>query len=357
MRIPAYTLKGLYCIGLAVACACAFPNHSLADELKVIALGGTQAPGMPEGTNFNSSGFEWPAVNAQGQVAFKSVVQPSLDTIYFGFPGALQPIAQEGDTAPGTGGKEFCNLSFSNPNPVLIPADNGTLAFSGLVKDPEALSCTTSVPGVGIWLWADEQLTLVALEGQQAAGAAEGLIWSDIYPVFRYGNQGVVFRATLHDPDAGTNLGIGLWAGLPGSLQLLALTGESAEGIPGETYQGFALSMFTNNFGHSSFWTWLQVNGSDRVIYTGEAGGLNTRWREGADASDFAPGYFFQGPANNQPDERGLNDASSVCYSSEVDHAELEGEDTLWRDNGPGRELIASETGSDPAAFANPWPL
>jgi hypothetical protein len=348
MEIFMYIHKGLRRIGPFLACAIAFPGLLLAADLQIIALGGAQAPGMPEGTNFNASGFDKPAVNAQGQVAFKSVVQPSLDTIYFGFPDSLQPIAMEGEVAPGSDGQIFCNLDFSNPSPVLIPADNGTLAFSGLVKQPEALSCTTSVPGVGIWLWADDQLTLVALEGQQAADADAGLIYSDIYPVFRYGNQGVLFRATLHNPDTQTNSGIGLWGGLPGSLQLLALTGEAAAGQAGKNYEGFAASMFTNNTGQSSFWAWLQVNGSDRAIYLGDAASLDIPWKEGADASDFAPGYFFTGPANNQPDEWGLNDSSKLCLSSEVDHNDLQGEDTLWRHDGGQREVIASESGSDP---------
>jgi hypothetical protein len=359
-RITKSFMQQIICAG---AIALMLPVATIAEELQVIALGGTQAPGMPEGTNFNTSGFERPAVNALGQVAFHAVVQPSRDTIYFGFPDTLQPVAMEGDTAPGSGGQVFCNLSFSNPEPVIIPADDGTLAFSGLVKDPESLRCSTTTEAVGIWQWSGAQLTLVALEGQQAADAAEGLIYSDIHPVFRYGNAGVLFRATLRDTGSGENLGVGLWAGLPGALELVAFEGEAAADQPALVYEGFAQNLFINNPGEASFWTWHQGNGSDRTRYAGAPGALNIRWREGADASDFADGYFFTGPAQNQPDEWGINDASEVCFSSTVDHAELTAEDTLWVDTTVDRALLASQSGSDPllgggyryANFQNCW--
>jgi hypothetical protein len=320
-------------------------------ELEVIALEGTQAPGLPDGVQYQGA-FERPAISGDGYVAFKATVttDPLRHAIFFGKPGKLELVALQDDPAPGAGGEVFCKFSFSNPVPSFIPADDGSLAFSALVLPPGYLNAQCgSAARFGIWVYKDGGIELVALEGEQAADVAEGLVYREILvndKHFRYRNGQINFTAFLHDPDTTTDLGISMWSGEPGALQQLVLEGDPAPGLPGKTITGIGDRHVINQGGRSVFWSVLSGLGSDQALWTGSPGDLETLWKSEAPAPEYGDGYnFFRFTPQAEPWEWGLNDAGASCFPSPVFHEQTPGVQlsTLWRVSDSGREVLASE--------------
>ena len=151
-------------------------------QLHVVARGGTQAPGLPEGTLFNTRSFQRQSINAGGQVVFKSVVSGGKDVIYLWRPRLLRLVAVEDMLAPGTVDGTFCSFDMSNPQPSLIVASNGVVAFAAKILTPDQVDNCASLGKVGIWISGPDGLELLALEGQPAADSAPGVIYSDIRP-------------------------------------------------------------------------------------------------------------------------------------------------------------------------------
>jgi len=318
-------------------------------ELVIVALANTQAPGFASGRNFRNGNFTRQSVNAFGKVVFKTIVTgPNVDVIYFGRPGALEIVAVENTPAPGTVGEEFCNLDTSNPQPSLIAAKNGTVAFAARAKAPEAPGICSSAGRLGIWVWKNGVIQLLALEGEPAADSAEGVIYSAIRPKFRHSNQGTIFLATLFDTGTGEAVGQALMTGQPGSVQILALIGDPAPDQAGKAYAGFTNHWPHNNTGQSSFFSWFNAPASDQGIYRGDTTLLELLWKSQANASDFIDGYSFNSIQLNTRDW-GLNDAAHGCFSSKVSSVapDAQDHDTVWRDLGPSRGVVASTAGSD----------
>ncbi len=336
-------------------------------ELIVVALANTQAPDLAPGRNFRNPNFERQSVNAAGQVVFKTVVtNPVADAIFFGYPGALNLVALQGDAAPGTIEDTFCNFDMLNPLPSLIASADGKVAFAARALGPDLLPANCSGLGrVGIWVYENGVGQLLALEGEQAADSPVGVIYSDIRPKFRHSNQGTIFRATLFDTVAEETLGQALMTGIPGAVQRLAVIGDPAAGQPGKDYAGFTTAWPHNNTGQSTFWSWFNAAASDQAIYRGSPASLELLWKSGADASDFIGGYKFMSFGQIQPRDWGLNDAAHACFSSKVfgPNPENPTHDTVWRDLGNSRAVVASTAFSDPgieggfefSAFSDCW--
>jgi hypothetical protein len=331
-------------------------------DLIVVALGNTQAPGLPPGTNFIDGTFRRQSVNTVGKVVFKAVVTGADDVIYFGDPGNLNLVAMEDQPAPGTKDDVFCTFDTSNPLPSMIAASDSKVAFTARVVAP-AGSCSSG--RVGIWVHQHGVTQLLALEGEQAADSATGVIYSDIRPKFRHANQGTIFSATLFDSVKKISLGRAILTGLPGDVEILALIGDPAPGQPGKSYGGFTNAWPHNNTGQSSFWSWFNAPGSDQGIYRGDTTLLELLWKSGTDASDFLSGYTFMSFGQQQPRDWGLNDAAHGCFTSKVTGPN-KGDpvhDTVWRDLGASRAVLASTAFSDPGlgedfeftAFVDCW--
>jgi hypothetical protein len=338
----------------------------LAQELIVVALANTQAPGVPEGTKYTIQPFRRWSVNAVGQVVFKAVVDgpggPPTDAIYFGFPGELSLVAMENDPAPGTIEAEFCTFDTNNPGPSTIASADGKVAFMARALNTNEINCA-GLGRVGIWVHDNGVSQLLALEGEQAADSEEGVIYSDIRPNFRHSNQGTIFLATLFDTVAETTLGSAIMTGTPGNVKILALIGDSAPGLVDKFFAGFINEWPHNNTGQSTFFSWFNGAASDQGIYRGDTTLLELVWKSEANASDFLEGYTFKTRQLNTRDW-GLNDAAHACFSSKLDGPDPEDliHDTVWRDLGATRSVVASTANPDPGitgfeftAFSDCW--
>jgi hypothetical protein len=331
-------------------------------DLNIVALGNMQAPGLPGGTVFTNGSFRRQSVNTAGQVVFKAVVTGNDEVLYFGFPGDLNLVAMEGDPAPGTPDGELCTFDMSNPGPSMVASADGKVAFAAKTLPPPTNQCAAQ-GRVGIWVWDDGVIELLALEGEQAADSDPGVIYSDIRPKFRHANQGTIFSATLFDDDTQTTLGRAILSGQPGAVEILAFIGDPAPGQPGKSYVGFGNQWPHNNTGQSTFWSWFNAPGSDQGIYRGNTTLLELLWKSGADASDFLLGYEFGFFAQQEPRGWGLNDDAHGCFSSRVVKTGDPTHDTVWRDLGASRAVVASTAFSDPGispefeftAFSDCW--
>jgi hypothetical protein len=120
-------------------------------RLRAVALTGSAAPGFPSGT---LAGFEAPAVNARGEIAFLASIRrgrESTEAVLVAARGQLRKIVAQGDPAPAGG-------SFAGFGPPAINGE-GTVAFGGAVEG-------RAVPG-GIFVWKAGQLRMVLGAGDE----------------------------------------------------------------------------------------------------------------------------------------------------------------------------------------------
>jgi hypothetical protein len=98
---------------------------------RAVALSGQSASGVPSGT---LAGFDAPALNARGDVAFLASVQrgrDTLDAIYLASGGRLQKVAAQGDPSPVGG-------SFAGFGPPSLN-NRGAVAFGAVVEGGRAV--------------------------------------------------------------------------------------------------------------------------------------------------------------------------------------------------------------------------
>jgi hypothetical protein len=210
--------------------------------LSLVAREGTQAPGAPAGVNFADIGFDFRAINAAGQVAFRAALQIGggvtglNDSGYWSQgSGPLALVAREGDPAPGApAGSVFGHLSNS-----LILNAAGHTAFVGTLQN--GLGGVTFSNDSGIWSDRSGALELVAREGSQAPGTPSGANF-DFMPrssasiVLNSAGQMAVF-ASLRSGSGGVNSfnNSGIWAeDVAGVLRLIVRRGDLLEVAPGD---------------------------------------------------------------------------------------------------------------------------
>lgn len=161
------------------------------DDLLLLAQSGTQAPGLPTGTQLRSSSTASgsalendPAISAFGEITFfasglndptnPSNTPATADTAFFwGTVGNLTAIAREGNQVPGLApGVQFGNLTFSRQSHKI--ASNGVVCMpcelTGAVASTNDAAILTGTPG---------NLQLVAREGSSVNGT--GLLWSTVF--------------------------------------------------------------------------------------------------------------------------------------------------------------------------------
>jgi hypothetical protein len=203
--------------------------------LSLVARAGNAAPGTPAGVVFSGGMQNWLMLNDAGQVVFRAnLTGPGVDSsndagIWAGAPGLLQLIAREGDAAPGTGGVfDLFNYQFeAYPVPVINAA--GEVVFSG--------HCTS---GRGIWRWSGGVLELVALTNTSAPGT--GALFEYLFDPWMNASGKVVFKASLMGDGVDFTNNAGVWAGEPGSVELVVRKGSPAPGTNGH----FLVMNFSN---------------------------------------------------------------------------------------------------------------
>jgi hypothetical protein len=183
-------------------------------------------------------------LNGNNALGFQAVLSGSSTTnnaLYIKPSGSTpQLLARKGDVAPGGAGGTFNNLTSGN----FVLNNNQFAAFrSDLTGVPDNVS--------GIWAGTPGNLQYVARQGDPTSLA--GITYSNTLssPILM-GNNKVAFFSTI----AGTGIVSGndqaLWYGDPGSIQLLARTGDAA-GSTGLFFRNFYQTFHARSDGSIAF--------------------------------------------------------------------------------------------------------
>jgi hypothetical protein len=177
--------------------------------------------------------FSRTTVNDLGHVAFSGdlvgagVSFGNATAFWYGPPGDLQLLARQGDPIPGQPGVRYGPLSGFD-YPVLSPG--GKVAFSARVTGQGLSPAGDGAVVVGT----PGNLQVAFLPGFDAPGTQTKFRDTSGFTTVDVNDTGEVsFAANFED---GTR---GLYVGKPGSLQLIARTGEPAPGMPGQTMDFF----------------------------------------------------------------------------------------------------------------------
>lgn len=314
----------------------------LPGSIAVAARAGNPAPGTPAGVVFSGGMQNWLMLNDAGQIVFRAnLAGPGVDTtndagIWAGVPGALQLIAREGDIAPGTGGAVFdlFNYQFeAYPAPVMNAA--GEVAFSG--------HCTGAR---GIWRWSGGALELMALTGTTAPGT--GVFFEYLLDPWMNASGNVAFKATLAGEGVDFTNNAGIWAGVPGAVELVVRKGSAAPGANGNYLVLNSDRAFIDDGGLvtfvSSTWDGVSVNGPDGTWQYGSPGARSWAGTElvlegtpapGLSGVDFSSFWMFgPHPASSSP-------IRAYLYGTGVDGGN---DDSFWLlDTGSQPQLIVRE--------------
>jgi hypothetical protein len=180
----------------------------------------------------------------------------------------------------------------------------GQTAFRGNVTG----GGVDSTNNEGIWLATSGSLALAVRSGDHAPGTPDGVNFAAVSTADspRLNDAGqLAFSAYLTGPGVSSSNLMGLWSGAPGSLALVARTGEHAPGTQGgvvffgfygDLYYKQRSPMILNAAGQTAFSAFLEGSGispsNDRGIWaTDHSGVLQLIAREG-DPLEVAPGDF-----------------------------------------------------------------
>lgn len=271
---------------------------------EVLARRGDQAPGLRVGAQLNFDYFPWtPVLTDSGTVIFSSPItnlggDPAEDSaIYSGTPEAITPIAFSGAWAPNAWDQYFDMLSYPNANAIGEAAFKGRIVPPGepgvyreglyvgqpgryraaLTTDDPAphlpnylvsyISTDASIDHFGrvaftvalrgddinyinsqaLYFGLPNQLSLVMQSGvTQVPGMPTGAYWFPITNAELNDRGTIAFTGFARWPGASVNQDQGIWAGSPGSLQLIAREGFPVAGLP----DGWTLgSLPVSNYG------------------------------------------------------------------------------------------------------------
>jgi hypothetical protein len=218
--------------------------------LQTVALQGSPAPA---GGNFTNS-FSDLRQNGAGQVAFSCSLAggAAAQGLYFGLPGTLQTVALSGTPAPGGAGTY--SDGFSSP----LLTDSGRLLFS--------VNLTGGASTRGLFTGTIGSIQAVALQGSPAPAGGN---YTGIFRSALNTNGQVAYYAEM----TGGSASNGMFFGTPGSLQTVALSGLPAPAGGNYSFLGFPA---LNNAGQMAFLSFLTGGASTSGIYSGLPGALQT---------------------------------------------------------------------------------
>lgn len=292
-----------------------------------VVLAGQEAPST-NGAQFSTFGSA-PTLNEAGQLVFAATLSNSSDGIFAAVPGSVQAVAYEGQSAPGAGNSTFNVINTANP---MLSNSAGQVAFyasltggttsSGIflglpgAVTPVALQgqvapgggtyTMTASPGMalngngevafnttlnsnattirGLFLKTADGIQLVARQGGSApTGGTFGSLSTT--PALNDVGQ-VAFQAPL----AGTTATQGIFMGIAGNVQTLVRSGEPAPGT-NSTF-GTLNAPLLNGNGQVAFLASLSGGTSTQGIFLGVPGSIRPVAVQGAPAPD-APGLTF----------------------------------------------------------------
>jgi len=219
--------------------------------LGVIAITGTQPPGVPDGALYST--FFAPSLNASGETVFRSNMSLGLgqvtintqEAIFGSTSGAGSPlelIARRGDSAGLTDGAAFNFFSQVSLN------DSGDVAFGSLLRTGTGASGSNDATIFGPTSGVGSPLGLIVREGDPVPGVA-GMEFDFLFPPALNASGDVAFRGELRTApevvDSSSNNGIfGPISGAGSPLGLIAREGDPASGVTdGAVFDSFVSPM------------------------------------------------------------------------------------------------------------------
>src|SRR5258706_157253 len=200
-------------------------------------------------------------------IAVTGSAQPGLA------PGAVQIAAREASAAPGVPGATF------NPNlDAPFITDTGDVGFIGVLNS--GTGGVTLANDIGIWVGPPGSLQIAAREGDPAPDAPAGAIFASIFTPFSASSGSfVAFNASMVIGSGGVTVdnNEGIWAGVPGGVQLVQREGDQAPGTSsGVTFDSFNAPLANAN-GQIAVLGFLKQSGSvttdnDKGIWAGTPG-------------------------------------------------------------------------------------
>jgi len=293
------------------------------------------------------------SLNAAGHTIFRAIlagagVDLTNDSgIWSEGTGTLTLLAREGDQAPGA----LAGVDFDFFNNLLINDSGQAAILASLVG-----TGVDNTNNIGIWSQGTGTLALVARTGSHAPGTPAGVVFSffDSSGLLLNNAGQTAFRGILTGPGVDATNDRGIWSERPGTVALVARTGDQAPGTPiGVQFLIFLTAPVLNNAGLTAFSGALTGPGVSTLNNTGI-------WSEGtgslailARAGDPAPGT----PAGvnfdvllNAP--LAINDAGHTAFRGTLVGPGVDGSNNIavWS-QGSGSLALVARAG-DPAPGA-----
>jgi hypothetical protein len=251
------------------------------------------------------------------------------NNLWTGKAGDWRLVVLTGDPAPGTSGKFFNKCLWGFPN------DMGNIAMYGSLQDSVGGSA------VGLWRETGGTLELLALAGEPAPGLPGKNFYDFFLRGFNKAGQ-ALFWSTL-DAERTEK---GIWTGTPGNLQLVAAFGPEGTIAPGtaqrfQKFQSFPLPF--NDAGVVAFQGTLEGDANDNGIWAGLPGALQLIVRNGQEA----PGT--NGQTFVDVELSGLNNAGDILFMAGLESFSLAlVRDSVWIRSGGQTQPIALKGGEIP---------
>jgi hypothetical protein len=149
-----------------------------ADGLQLVARRGDNAPGAAAGVSFSEfvGPYVSPPLNTDNQIAFSAGLTDGNEGIWTGMPGSLSLVALKGTQAPGMpAGWLFSDFVDRNIGYEVRLNNANQVAFMAEVSDGGASK-------YGVWMGTPGNLNVVGLSGDQAPGAPLGVSFTAFFP-------------------------------------------------------------------------------------------------------------------------------------------------------------------------------
>ena len=342
LAVSVLTVLGTSCVAPSAQA------QSHLEHLQTVAYSGQQVPIGPPGSpifgNLGGGGCLWnPVINSQGQIAFAArlagsgVSDSDDECMLLWDDGTFGSIFRDGQPAPDTTPGSVFSF-WTSPRVVLN--DGGRVAFTARLDDHHGDDVLWSSAGSG--------LHLVAREGSEAPGLAEGVRFSwNNYPetiTMNSAGQTAFFQTLVGLGISESNNGT-IWREQTGALRLVAREGEAVAGEATDVTFGGMWSPRLNAAGEIAFCSLVQGPGIDSSnegrIFVASDEDLRTVVRQGDQASDCPSGVLFDtlwsGAASVS-----FNDAGETTFVANLTGAGVNNSNNrgVWSEGGDGLHMI-----------------
>ncbi|HET6406493.1 MAG TPA: choice-of-anchor tandem repeat NxxGxxAF-containing protein [Chthoniobacteraceae bacterium] len=225
-------------------------------SLTLVAQQGDPAPG----TTLNYGDLSYLQGNYTGTLAFNANLGPFSTGIFAGAPGSVTAVVQENDPVFA-----LPNVSYDQFSAVALAPNSSRLAFASRIKG----TGVTGLNGTAIFAGLPGSFSMVTRQGDAAPGTEPGVLFGSfmvnlISSAPHVADDGqVTFLAPLTGPTVDATNDMGVWAGLSGSLKLVAREGFEVPGVPANLVFDTLDKPFMNPLGQIAFHATLGGPGLD----------------------------------------------------------------------------------------------